>query len=179
MNRCSTRKQHSPYRKAWNEEFEWTQDEHAFGARALFHIPKKTRGHKMEMVVKVGIWVGRNLDGNEHVGLLIEWDSETSRYILGDIIHSRTATVYDEEFPLRMEPQGDDDLVKFEGFIDKLGPSVMMDHATAEEHTVKWSNPKDDKWGVKEIIGMKMKHKKQCYIVKWNDDSIKLEPESM
>ena len=64
MNRCGTRKQHSPYtcREAWNEEFEWMHDKHAFGARALFHVPKKKRGHKMEMVVKVGIWVGRNLD---------------------------------------------------------------------------------------------------------------------
>ena len=71
--------------------------------------------------------------------------------------------------PLRMEPKEDDDLVKFEGFIDKLGPAVMMDHATAEEHTLKGSNPEDDEWVVTEIIGMKTKHKKQIQAMLYSE----------
>ena len=63
-------------------------------------------GHKFEMVCKVCIWLGRDLDSGEHIGAMVEWISDGRRYEIGPIIKSRTAEVYDDEFPLSMEPRG-------------------------------------------------------------------------
>ena len=76
MNRRSDSEKHSPHRKAWGEEFVWGTQEHSFGARALFHIVKPKRSHKFEMVSKVGVWLGRDLDSGEHIGARIEWISD-------------------------------------------------------------------------------------------------------
>ena len=56
----------------------WTKDEHPFGARCLAFVPKEKRGHKMEMVhVCIPcIWLGRNLDSNEHILCPISWDTD-------------------------------------------------------------------------------------------------------
>ena len=92
---------------------------------------------------------------------------------------SRTVKVFDDEFPLRMIPKGDPDLIEFQGFVDKLGPAVTMTHDEAVEHTKKGSNPKEDEWSIKAIIGTKTKKKRKHYIILWDSDEVTLEPKDM
>ena len=92
---------------------------------------------------------------------------------------SRTVKAFDDEFPLRMIPKGDPDLIEFQGFVDKLGPAVTMTHDEAVEHTKQGSNPKEDEWSIKAIIGTKTKKKRKHYIILWDSDEVTLEPKDM
>ena len=179
INRCGTRKEHSAYRKAWDIEYEWSDEEHAFGARCLVTVPKPKRHSKMGSVVRGAVWLGRHLDTNQHVVVYIEWNPDTKEYDLGPIDYVRTVNVFDNEFPLRMEPRGDPDLVKFEGFVDKYGPPMSMTHDEAERDASS-EGKSDEEYPIKAIIGTKVKGKKKHYVVLWDDEleSVTLEPES-
>ena len=86
--------------------------------------------------------------------------------------------MYDDEFPLRMEPRGDESLIKFEGFVDKLGPAIDMTHSEAEKQAVSGSRETEgeEEYAIREIIGTKMKGRKQQYIVLWDTKEVSLEP---
>ena len=178
ITRCGTREEHSAYRKAWDTEYEWGDEEHAFGARCLVTIPKPKRSSKMGSVVRAAIWVGRQLDTNQHIVVYIEWNPDTREYDIGPIDYVRTVNVFDNDFPLRVEPRGDHGIVKFEGFIDKYGPPMMMTHDEAE-HGASGEGQGDEEYDIKAIIGTKMKGKKRHYVVLWDDglESVTLEPE--
>ena len=79
---------------------------------------------------------------------------------------------------MRMEPRGDPDLIKFEGFVDKYGPPMMMTHDEAEKDASSESKDEEE-YPIKAIIGSKMKGKKKHYVVLWDDglESVTLEPE--
>ena len=42
----------------------------------------------------------------------ITWDYELLRYTFGEIVPLRRVEVFDEEFPLRCIPLGEDDIIK-------------------------------------------------------------------
>ena len=113
-----------------------------------------------------------------NIGAMVEWISDERRYEIGSIMKSKTAEVYDDEFPLRMEPRGDDSLIKFEGFVDKLGPAIDMTHSEAEKQAVSGSRETEEEveYVLREIIGTKMKGRKQHYIVLWDTKEVSLEP---
>ena len=110
----------------------------------------------------------------------ISWDTDTETYYdLGAIIMCRTVNAFDDEFPLRMIPKGDPDLIEFQGFVDKLGDAVTMTQDEAVEHTKKGSNSQEDEWSIKAIIGTKTKKKRKHYIILWDSNEVTLEPKDM
>ena len=101
------------------------------------------------------MWLGRHLDTNQHIGVYIEWNPDTKEYELGPIDYVRTVNVFDNEFPLRMEPRGDPDLIEFEGFVDKYGPPTVMTHDEAEKDASSESKDEEE-YPIKAIIGSKI-----------------------
>jgi hypothetical protein len=75
----------SPYEVGWGESFDWdNRNEHVFGAKCVF----KTHAHereKFESVSDRGIWVGRNLNSNQHWVVPITWDWTEKRWMLGKL----------------------------------------------------------------------------------------------
>ena len=94
----------------------------------------RTHSHerdKMEALSEVGLWVGRNLDSNQHLVIPLDaYDSIADEYVLGKLLSVSTVRVFDDQFPLRCIPTGDSDLVKFNDFVDRFDP--LYQHAPIE-----------------------------------------------
>ena len=130
INRCDRGSVASAYKKAWGESFVWTSDEHAFASRCLYRTHSHERD-KMEALSEVGLWVGRNLDSNQHLVIPLDaYDSIADEYVLGKLLSVSTVRVFDDQFPLRCIPTGDSDLVKFNDFVDRFDP--LYQHAPIE-----------------------------------------------
>ena len=84
-----------------------------------------------EVEAPVGLWVGRNLDSNQHLVIPLDaYDSIADEYVLGKLLSVSTVRVFDDQFPLRCIPTGDSDLVKFNDFVDRFDP--LYQHAPIE-----------------------------------------------
>ena len=171
INRCDRGSVESAYKKAWGESFVWTSDEHAFASRCLYRTHSHERD-KMEALSEVGLWVGRNIDSNQHLVIPLEaYDSIADEYVLGKVLSVSTVRVFDDQFPLRCIPTGDSDLVKFNDFVDRFDP--LYQHAPIEG-----DGDLEGEYQVKSIIGTRHRGRAKRYITEWEGGAVTIEPES-
>ena len=94
---------------------------HSFGAYCLYRIPREKR-KKFEPPSRMGIWVGlaKRTKGG-HLVVPIQWCALEQWFRLGATIECVTVKVYDNVYPLRMEPpNGEFGSQRFNNFVDSL-----------------------------------------------------------
>jgi len=168
LNRADRKDKPSPYKKAWGHEFEWGSNEHTFGARCLYKVHAHER-EKYESVSNVGIWVGYNMDSNQHLVVPLEaWDPIEQEYLLGNLRSVGTVRVFEDQFPLRCIPlgKGSPDLMEFNNFVDRIDP--LYQHAPVKgDSLIKplLEESAESEYEIKSIIGTKHrgKAKRGCH----------------
>lgn len=175
INRVDKVDRKSAYHLAWGYPFNWGDpDEYIFGARCIYKTRKNNR-EKMESVSEVGIWVGRDLNSNQHrVVPLTGYTPSTGEYELGKCISVRTVKVFNDQFPLRCIHTNQTDLMKFEGFVDRFDPNYQ--HIEPNNNTNIDNN--DDEYEVENIIGYRKDGNEYKYIIEWKSGEVTVEPES-
>ena len=102
---------------------------HAFGAYCLYRVPREKR-KKFEPPSRMAVWVGvSKRTKNGHVVVPIVWCAVEQQFRLCSTVESTTVKVYDNVFPLRMEPpNGEFGSQKFEDFVDSLLNPMCAGH---------------------------------------------------
>jgi hypothetical protein len=94
---------------------------HSFGAYCLYRVPRKKR-KKFESPSRMGVWVGlsKKTRGG-HTVVPIQWCALEQRFRLGATVECVTVKVYDNVYPLGMEPpNGEFGSQDFNDFVDSL-----------------------------------------------------------
>ena len=94
---------------------------HSFGAYCLYRVPREKR-RKFEPPSRMGVWVGlsKNTRGG-HTVVPIQWCALEQCFRLGATVECVTVKVYDNVYPLRMEPpDGEFGSQDFNDFVDSL-----------------------------------------------------------
>ena len=94
---------------------------HSFGAYCLYRVPREKR-RKFEPPSRMGIWVGLSRKTrNGHLIVPIQWSALEQSFRLGPTVECVTVKVYDNVYPLRMEPpNGEFGSQKFNDFVESL-----------------------------------------------------------
>ena len=102
---------------------------HSFGAYCLYRVPREKR-KKFEPPSRMGIWVGlsKRVKGG-HLIVPIQWCALEQCFRLGATVECITVKVYDNVYPLRMEPpNGEFGSQKFNDFVDSLMEPMQNKH---------------------------------------------------
>ena len=102
---------------------------HSFGAYCLYRVPREKR-RKFEPPSRMGIWVGLSRKTrNGHLIVPIQWSALEQSFRLGPTVECVTVKVYDNVYPLRMEPpNGEFGSQKFNDFVDSLMEPLQNKH---------------------------------------------------
>ena len=97
------------------------QHKHPFGAYCLYRVPREKR-RKFEPPARMDVWVGVSKSTRSgRVVVPIECNTAGQCFRLGQTVEIVTVKVYDNVFPLRMEPpNGEFGTQEFNQFVDSL-----------------------------------------------------------
>jgi hypothetical protein len=168
----------SPLSKLAGCAVEPPEHRHSFGAYCLYRVPREKR-KKFEPPARMGIWVGVSKRVKRgHLVVPIDWCAVEQRFRLGSTIEVITVKVYDNVFPLRMEPpDGEFGSQYFNDFVDSLMEPLFNKHPVSDvvadsEAVVSKSkqivtNNSSDECAVEVIKKKRVKHGVVQYLVKW------------
>ena len=157
----------SPYENRVGHKYDFDSgNDHVFGAKTIYYVPKEKREDKFDVIGQEGVWVGRSKQTPDaHLVVPIEWDGSSNRYLLGKTITASRVEVYDEKFPLRMGPDSKDDTEDFDSFMLAFHHQMYgNDKDYTEFQTEDGCDPEME---VEEVVAHKGKGKKIKYLVKW------------
>ena len=149
---------------------------HSFGAYCLYRVPREKR-KKFEPPSRMGIWVGlsKRVKGG-HLIVPIQWCALEQCFRLGATVECITVKVYDNVYPLRMEPpNGEFGSQKFNDFVDSLMEPMQNKHPLTDAAAAA-DKPKpvddavpaaDEGYTVEKIKKTRVKHGAVQYLVKW------------
>ena len=145
---------------------------HSFGAYCLYRVPREKR-KKFEPPSRMGTWVGLSkLTKGGHLIVPIQWCALEQSFRLGATVECITIKVYDNVYPLRMEPpNGEFGSQKFNDFVDSLMNPILSKHpltdAVANAGKPVLNDSADDEYTVEVIKKSRVKHGVVQYLVKW------------
>ena len=161
----------SPYQARVGKEYEWVDDDHVFGAKCIYWVPKEKRDLKWITPGREGIWVGRSDEVTDgHIVIPIEWDGGGKRYVLGPTVIAARADVDDETFPLRSGPVDTSDVNGFDEFMERFHHQMYGHDLDFTDWQVEGEDPILE---VEMIVSKKNRGKKTQYLVKWKGSDIK------
>ena len=149
---------------------------HSFGAYCLYRVPREKR-KKFEPPSRMGVWVGlsKKTRGGHSV-VPIQWCALEQCFRLGATVECVTVKVYDNVYPLRMEPpNGEFGSQDFNDFVDSLMEPMQNKHPLTDA-AVPADKPKpanaaepsaDDSYTVEKIKKTRVRHGVVQYLVKW------------
>ena len=161
----------SPLSKLAGHAVEPPAGRHPFGAYCLYRVPREKR-KKFEPPARMGVWVGiskRTRHG--HLIVPIVWCAGEQRFRLGSTVDVNTVKVYDNVFPLRMEPpNGEFGSQDFNDFVDSLMEPLFNKHLVPDMLGVGTASDVDvgsDECSVEVVKKKRVKHGVVQYLVKW------------
>ncbi len=158
----------SPYARAWGKEFDWgNSNEHVFGAKCVFLTHAHER-EKFESRGRLGVWVGRNLNSNQHMVVPITWDPTEQLWMLDKVQSVSTVRVFDDLLPLRTVPLGRVvDWDSFNNFVDRCDPAYQTEVDTPLDKLIEGSA--ETEYEIKAIIGRANRGRAKRYVVEWSE----------
>ena len=160
------------------------KNRHVFGAYCLYYIDKEQKSGKWQPNAEMGVWVGCSADARGgHLVCPIQWDSDSKVWLIGKTVNAMTVKVYDNKFPLRMDPGTATDPTSFHEFVDKVfnpllvaplkaavpKPAAVPKLVTALDSAPDTSSHGSDgeAYEVEYIKKSRVKNGKTQYLVKW------------
>ena len=157
----------SPYEIRTGKKYEFNnKEDHVFGAKVVYYVPKELREVKWTTPGQEAIWVGRStVTPDAHLVVPIVWEGGSNRYVLGKTVVSSKVDVDDTKFPLRMGPVTDDGLTDFESFMEAYHHQMYGNEKDFSSYQT--DDGCDPVMEVEKVKSHKGKGKKVKYLIKW------------
>ena len=145
---------------------------HSFDAYCLYRVLREKR-KKFEPPSRMGIWTGLSkLTKGGHLIVPIQWCALEQSFRLGATVEYTTIKVYDNVYPLRMEPPDCEfGSQKFNDLVDSLMNPILNKHPLTDAVTNAGkpvlNDSADDEYTVEVIKKSRVKHGVMQYHVKW------------
>jgi hypothetical protein len=145
------------------------KDRHVFGAYCLYYVDSEQKSGKWQPNAEMGIWVGHSPDAKGgHLVCPIKWDSKSKVWEIGRSTNAVTIKVYDDKFPLRMDPSAASSPDAFHEFADRVfNPLFVVDAVLDPEPDTSSHDAEGEAYEVERIKKCRKHKGKTQYLVKW------------